>query len=85
MRTRANPADLTLIYYNLQLKPTCQKSQKQKERVESEGDGEWRARASRSPTRHFLVLSKVCFLILKYFFFEAYPLLAPKCRVGATR
>ena len=41
-----------------------------------------------APTRHFvdglvLVLSKVWFLIVKYIVFEAYLLLAPKCRVGA--
>jgi hypothetical protein len=31
-----------------------------------------------------IVLSKVWFVILKYIVFEAYPLLAPKCRVGAS-
>jgi hypothetical protein len=36
-----------------------------------------------APTRHFVVLSKVWFFIVKYIFFEAYLLLAPKCRVGA--
>jgi hypothetical protein len=36
-----------------------------------------------APTRHFVVLSKVWFFIIKYIVFEAYPLLAPKCRVGA--
>ena len=34
--------------------------------------------------RHFVKLSRVCFLILKYIVFEAYFLLAPKCRVGAA-
>jgi hypothetical protein len=44
-----------------------------------------------APTRHFVVLSKVWFFIVKflvkfsvkYIVFETYPLLAPKCRVGA--
>jgi len=36
-----------------------------------------------APTRHFVVLSKVWFFILKNLVFKAYPLLAPKCRVGA--
>jgi hypothetical protein len=36
-----------------------------------------------TPTRHFVVLSKVWFFIVKNIVFEAYPLLAPKCRVGA--
>ena len=39
----------------------------------------------RAPTRHFVVLRRVWFLIIKYLCFEAYPLLAPKCRVGAGR
>ena len=38
---------------------------------------------SPAPTRHFVVLRRVWFLIIKYICFEAYPLLAPKCRVGA--
>ena len=39
---------------------------------------------SAAPTRHFVVLRRVWFLIIKYLCFEAYPLLAPKCRVGAA-
>ena len=38
-----------------------------------------------APTRHFVVLRRVWFLLIKYIFFEAYFLLAPKCRVGADR
>jgi len=34
-------------------------------------------------TRHFVVLRRVWVSIIKYIFFEAFPLLAPKCRVGA--
>jgi hypothetical protein len=36
-----------------------------------------------APTRHFLVLRRVWFFKIKNIVFEAYPLLAPKCRVGA--
>jgi hypothetical protein len=36
-----------------------------------------------APTRHFVVLRRVWFLLIKYIFFKAYPLLTPKCRVGA--
>jgi len=46
---------------------------------------EFRTEEEPSTTRHFVVLSKVWFFILKYLVFEAYPLLAPKCRVGAGR
>jgi hypothetical protein len=38
-----------------------------------------------APTRHFVVLRRVWFLIIKYICFETYSLLAPKCRVGADR
>ena len=43
-----------------------------------------RERLPTNPTIIF-VLKRVWFLIIKYFNFEAYPLLAPKCRVGADR
>jgi hypothetical protein len=50
------------------------------------GRGTWdvgRGGSGPAPTRHFVVLSKVWFFIIKCIVFEAYPLLAPKCRVGA--
>jgi hypothetical protein len=34
-------------------------------------------------SRHFVKLSRVWVLIVKYIVFETYFLLAPKCRVGA--
>jgi hypothetical protein len=43
----------------------------------------WKHPTQPAPTRHFVVLSKVWFFIVKYIGFEAYPLLTPKCRVGA--
>jgi hypothetical protein len=36
-----------------------------------------------APTRHFVLLNRVWFLLIKFIVFEAYFLLAPKCRVGA--
>jgi hypothetical protein len=36
-----------------------------------------------APTRHFVLLRRVWFLIIKFICFKPYPLLAPKCRVGA--
>jgi hypothetical protein len=39
--------------------------------------------SSGAPTRHFVLLRRVWFLVIKFFGFEAYSLLAPKCRVGA--